>query len=612
MHSTIRILIAIMTIAATASASGAQQIQANPTPFTYQGRLDFNGAPFTGVADFEFQLFREITGSSPVVRIDKNGVDVVDGLFSVDLAFSPSAYSFGPMYLEIAAGPAGGALETLSPRQSLSAAPFTNTSSGLRAVRGAVFVQDVDRTEAIAEADGKASVTLANGAWQSFTPDRSINVSEVDFDVLPGAAPLVTVSIREGEGPDGPQVLGGLAPPSFQPPLDEIKTVTSIIQPGNALVAGQTYTLVLDGNASYATVPDAYSGGRSGFSRSTDLVFRIRGETLGRARAEVDSNARYTGSAFRVLSGEGFVGPGDISIFKTFPSLILLSQDGTPSSIRLWAENDAGERATDWRVTADDQTLRLESDTTNSAQPPVPIATVGPNASSIGFGIGGGLPLVPVHVQPGQLGVGSASLFQDDLMVEDSDATIGLYSNSNGSFGSGISLGEVVSGTLASKWAIVRETAFVGNDLDFRFGTSPQHTVNPVRMQVRDTGDLWIQGQLFQNSSAALKEDVHEIRDAIDTLLKLRGVEYTWKRDGSADLGFIAEEMAEVLPQIVDFGEDGAPLAIDYGRVTALIVEATRELHDRVERQDEMIQVLMRRLETLEAEVSDASRKQKH
>ena len=51
--------------------------------------------------------------------------------------------------------------------------------------------------------------------------------------------------------------------------------------------------------------------------------------------------------------------------------------------------------------------------------------------------------------------------------------------------------------------------------------------------------------------------------------------EHTWLRrhTGDADLGFIAEEMAEVLPEIVNF-DNGRPTGIDYGRVTALLVEA--------------------------------------
>ncbi|MFG0315278.1 MAG: tail fiber domain-containing protein, partial [Phycisphaerales bacterium] len=92
-------------------------------------------------------------------------------------------------------------------------------------------------------------------------------------------------------------------------------------------------------------------------------------------------------------------------------------------------------------------------------------------------------------------------------------------------------------------------------------------------------GAVLVGGSLVQTSRRALKQDIEPLRDSIETILSLRGVSYRWsdERGGKADIGFIAEEMAQVLPEIVSFDDEGSPVGIDYGRVTALLVEAVKE-----------------------------------
>ncbi len=57
----------------------------------------------------------------------------------------------------------------------------------------------------------------------------------------------------------------------------------------------------------------------------------------------------------------------------------------------------------------------------------------------------------------------------------------------------------------------------------------------------------------------------------------LRGVYYNAKSNGKAEVGVIAEEVAQVLPQVVGIGNDGQAEGVDYSRLTALLIEATKE-----------------------------------
>ena len=120
--------------------------------------------------------------------------------------------------------------------------------------------------------------------------------------------------------------------------------------------------------------------------------------------------------------------------------------------------------------------------------------------------------------------------------------------------------------------------------------------------------DAW-----FTTSDAGLKQDVAQIPDALDRVLRLRGVSYNRvdaepePRERKADvlrgsLGFIAQEVQDVVPQLVQevpkARTDGkAPedriLAVQYDGVIPLLVEAVKQ-------QQEMIRTLQQQVADLQ------------
>lgn len=78
-------------------------------------------------------------------------------------------------------------------------------------------------------------------------------------------------------------------------------------------------------------------------------------------------------------------------------------------------------------------------------------------------------------------------------------------------------------------------------------------------------------------SSARWKTNIQPIANALDKVQRLRGVTFDWKANGKHDLGVVAEEVAPVVPEIVGFERDGKAQSVDYGRLTALLVEAIKE-----------------------------------
>jgi hypothetical protein len=77
-------------------------------------------------------------------------------------------------------------------------------------------------------------------------------------------------------------------------------------------------------------------------------------------------------------------------------------------------------------------------------------------------------------------------------------------------------------------------------------------------------------------SDERLKTDVSAIKNGLETVNNLKAVNFTWKKDGSRDFGFMAQELKQVVPQAVH-GSEETMLGVDYGRLSAILVSAIQE-----------------------------------
>jgi hypothetical protein len=99
------------------------------TAFTYQGLLEQNGSALTGVVDLRFTLYdaADQGQGSLLGTVEKLGVQVQDGIFSVDLDFGDSVFDGSARWLAIAvrhpAGPSG-VYEPFADRQPIYAVPY--------------------------------------------------------------------------------------------------------------------------------------------------------------------------------------------------------------------------------------------------------------------------------------------------------------------------------------------------------------------------------------------------------------------------------------------------------------------------------------------------------
>ncbi len=83
-------------------------------------------------------------------------------------------------------------------------------------------------------------------------------------------------------------------------------------------------------------------------------------------------------------------------------------------------------------------------------------------------------------------------------------------------------------------------------------------------------------------SDESLKQEVTAMDNALDAVMSLNGVEFTWKNSGQRDFGFLAQEVKNVIPQAVSVGNDGIH-GVDYSRLTSVLVEAVKAQQVQIE-----------------------------
>jgi hypothetical protein len=92
-------------------------------------------------------------------------------------------------------------------------------------------------------------------------------------------------------------------------------------------------------------------------------------------------------------------------------------------------------------------------------------------------------------------------------------------------------------------------------------------------------GDILASGNITAYSDRRLKSDIERIEGALDKVCALGG--YTFTMNDKRSTGLIAQEVKEVLPEAVH-GSEETHYSLAYGNVIGLIVEAIKELKEKV------------------------------
>ena len=113
--------------------------------------------------------------------------------------------------------------------------------------------------------------------------------------------------------------------------------------------------------------------------------------------------------------------------------------------------------------------------------------------------------------------------------------------------------------------------------------TSPNY-----KLDVNGSGNFTgsVNGLSFNTTSARRFKDnilTFSQTSALDRVIQLRPVSFDWKKDGRHDLGLIAEEVEQVVPEVVSRDPAGDIAGLDYSRLTALLIAAMQKQQSEIE-----------------------------
>ena len=108
------------------------------------------------------------------------------------------------------------------------------------------------------------------------------------------------------------------------------------------------------------------------------------------------------------------------------------------------------------------------------------------------------------------------------------------------------------------------------------------------------------------NSSIRYKEDVHDMADRSAGLMQLRPVIFRYKQPGPdgtkpIEYGLIAEEVAEVYPDLIVRNHDGEIQTVQYQKLTPMLLNEVQKQQRQIESDRQLIHDLERRLADLES-----------
>jgi hypothetical protein len=91
-------------------------------------------------------------------------------------------------------------------------------------------------------------------------------------------------------------------------------------------------------------------------------------------------------------------------------------------------------------------------------------------------------------------------------------------------------------------------------------------------------------------SSRRWKTNIQTLQGALGKVEQLRGVSYDLKATGKHEVGVIAEEVGAVVPELVTWEKNGKDAqSVDYSRLTALLIEATKEQQTLIHQQQDQL-----------------------
>ena len=143
-----------------------------------------------------------------------------------------------------------------------------------------------------------------------------------------------------------------------------------------------------------------------------------------------------------------------------------------------------------------------------------------------------------------------------------------------------------IDGTLKTDTLTVDENATITGNLTVNGSFSGNLNLTPSSVGLGNlsnngnnlAGNFTATGNVTAFSDERLKKNVETIEGALEKVTQMRGVMYD--KEGKRGTGVIAQEMQQVMPEVV---QDGEYLSVAYGNIVGVLIEAIKEIKAELE-----------------------------
>ena len=163
--------------------------------------------------------------------------------------------------------------------------------------------------------------------------------------------------------------------------------------------------------------------------------------------------------------------------------------------------------------------------------------------------------------------------------------------SSTGSFtGSGAGLVGVVTSSFAITASHALNSGGGGSGAGFPFSGSRADVTASLNVTggiANFTASMVVDGALSatsitETSALKYKENINEITSS-DIIYNLRPVTFDWKKDGSHDVGLIAEEVGDHMTELVSKDKEGNVEGVKYSKLTSLLIKAVQDQQKEID-----------------------------
>jgi hypothetical protein len=332
---------------------------------------------------------------------------------------------------------------------------------------------------------------------------------------------------------------------------------------------GQT----VDGPVLYGYTGGVLGTNRNG-TRSSVLAWNYTGN-VGIGIDDPQYRLQVAGTSY--FSGNT-VTMGRLGVGTATPALQLQLTNSDTPAIRMEQNNTGGFTAQTWDIGANEANFFVRDLTGNSTLP---------------FRIRPGAPTSSLDISPsGNVGIGISSP-QAKLDVQ---GNVKIRSANTLEFGAGVPGKQEQAGTIGYGNLTAEALNIVGA------GTSLTDRKVAIYSEGGMTimGNLTLQGVVASSSDARLKTNVRPLPGALSGVQALQGHRYHFKAGKGPEgeqLGFIAQELEQVYPELVTTAPDGLK-AVNYAQLTPVLVEAIKEQQRQIDQLRTQLSVAQTQLQT--------------